>query len=444
MSHRILLVQPHTMLDEPPVYPLGLSILAGCLGEREVRIVDMNLLDEPESTLARTVRDFAPHVVGISVRNIKNVRPGVHLSTLEGHRRAIRAIRAQRPDVLLVAGGAAFSLYARRFLATLPEIDLGVFGEGERAFPDLLDHLDRPQVVRGIYYRRDDGVRFTGRRPRLEMDEVPAPRWDLLDPLPYAQEVYGVGVQSKRGCLMRCVHCSDLYLLGRRLHLREPTGVADEVQVLRDQFGVRRFMFADQLFNVPQEHAAGVCSEIIRRGIDVEWTGWFHEGNLSPALVSLCRAAGCVRMVFSPDAAHDRVLDLWGKGITRADMDRAVELCWREKVEASFNFMPNGPDDGVASVLALIGFIVRAKLRLGKLLKPAGGLFARMRVYPHTRLHALAIRRGLVSRHDDLLEPVFYDPYPLRLLVAPIRGIVAVLWRVRRVLRTLLARGHRD
>jgi anaerobic magnesium-protoporphyrin IX monomethyl ester cyclase len=444
VSYKILLVQPHTMLDEPPVYPLGLSILGACLDRHDVRIVDMNTLNEPDVALDQIMREYEPDVVGVSVRNIKNVRPGMHLSTLEGHRRAIRTIRAQRPNVRLVAGGAAFSLYARQFLQMFPDVDLGVFGEAERAFPELLDHLDRPETVDGVYYRRDGVVRFTGRRPRLEMEDVPMPRWDLLDPVPYADEVYGVGVQSKRGCLMRCVHCSDLYLLGRRLHLREPARVVDEVEALAKRFDVRRFMFADQLFNVPQEHAAAICTEIIRRGLIVEWTGWFHEGNLTPELVSLCRDAGCVRMVFSPDAAHDRVLRLWGKGLTRADMDSAVELCRGEKVEASFNFMPNGPDDGVVSVLALLMFIVRARLRLGKLLRPAGGLFSRMRIYPHTRLQALAIRRGLIHRDDDLLEPVFYDPYPLKLLVGPIRGIVGVLWRMRRALRTLLAKGHRD
>jgi anaerobic magnesium-protoporphyrin IX monomethyl ester cyclase len=444
VNFRVLLVQPHTMLDEPPIYPLGLSILAACLGDRDVRIVDMNVLQKPVNTLVRILREYSPDVVGLSIRNIKNVRPGMHVSTLEGHLRAIRTIRAERPDVPLVAGGAAFSLYARRFLERFPEIDLGVFGEGERSFPELLERLERPQAVSGIYHRRNGKIEFTGRRPRLEMDGVPAPRWDLLDPAPYAGEVYGVGVQSKRGCLMRCVHCSDLYLLGRRLHLREPARVADEVEALRGRFGVRRFMFADQLFNVPQEHAAAICEEIIRRQVDVEWTAWFHEGNLSPGLVSLCRAAGCVRMVFSPDAAHDRVLSLWGKGITRADMDSAVELCRRERMQASFNFMPNGPGDGVTSVLSVVGFIVRARLRLGKLLRPAGGLFSRMRIYPHTRLQALALREGHIGRDNDLLEPVFYDPYPLKVLVAPIRGIVAMLWRARRVLRTLLARGPRD
>ncbi len=432
------------MLDEPPVYPLGLSILAACLGDREVRIVDMNLSSDPIADLRRVLRDYSPDVVGISVRNIKNVRPGMHLSTLEGHRIAVRTVRSELPTATLVAGGAAFSLYARRFMEMFPAIDFGVFGEGEAAFPELLDHLDSPSVVRGVYYRTDGATAFTGRRPRLNMDSVPTPRWDLLDPLPYADEVYGVGVQSKRGCLMRCIHCSDLYLLGRRLHVREPARVADEIADLTGRFGVRRFMFADQLFNVPTGHAMAICEEIVRRRLDVEWTAWFHEGHVSPELVSICRTAGCTRMVFSPDAAHDRVLGLWGKGLTKADMDRAVELCRLGKMEASFNFMPNGPGDGVVPVLSLVGFIIRAKFRLGGLLRPAGGLFSRMRIYPHSRLHALALREGVIRKDEDLLEPVFYDPYPLRLLVGPMRGFVGALWRLRRLMRRLLDRRHRD
>ena len=90
---RILLVQAFTALDLELVYPIGLSYLAAHLPERHhVEIFDVNLHREaadPYAVLAQKVREFAPDVVGISLRNIKVATPGVHSDDFEPQQRTV-------------------------------------------------------------------------------------------------------------------------------------------------------------------------------------------------------------------------------------------------------------------------------------------------------------------------------------------------------------------
>ncbi|MCK6518983.1 B12 lower ligand biosynthesis radical SAM protein BzaD, partial [Myxococcota bacterium] len=83
---------------------------------------------------------------------------------------------------------------------------------------------------------------------------------------PYAESSFvSIGLQSKRGCALHCVHCSDTYLLGNAVRRRTPQAVVDEMQELRDRWGVKQMFFCDQIFNIPVEHSIAICKEIVDR-----------------------------------------------------------------------------------------------------------------------------------------------------------------------------------
>ena len=74
------------------------------------------------------------------------------------------------------------------------------------------------------------------------------------------------GFESKRGCPAACLYCADPVAKGRRLRLRPPTAVADEIAALLAQ-GIDHLHTCDCEFNLPPEHAIAVCEELIRRGL---------------------------------------------------------------------------------------------------------------------------------------------------------------------------------
>ena len=70
------------------------------------------------------------------------------------------------------------------------EADFGVFLEGEEIFPNLLQHLNHPEKVKGLYYRRGGKVHFTGNENFLRWLYSSHPRWDVFEVEKYGSKSY--------------------------------------------------------------------------------------------------------------------------------------------------------------------------------------------------------------------------------------------------------------
>ena len=55
-----------------------------------------------------------------------------------------------------------------------------------------------------------------------------------------------------------------------------------------------------------------------------------------------------------------------------------------------------------------------------------------IRIYPHSRLHSLAIETGLVDRDADLIEGQFWNPGGMSYAVAGIQAGAQAAWKVRK------------
>ncbi len=142
-----------------PVFPLGLAYLSQALGEHECTVLDPNIEEHPFSAMKKAIEKTEPDVIGISLRNI-DINS---FSFLPYFGSMLKLVKKLSPDAKVVVGGTGFSLFPEEIMQKWPEIDFGVFLEGEVSFPALLKNLDQPQQVRGIYFRRGEKVFFTGR-----------------------------------------------------------------------------------------------------------------------------------------------------------------------------------------------------------------------------------------------------------------------------------------
>ena len=50
-------------------FPLGLSYIAAMLEDHELRIFDFNHVNNPLDELRKTIKDFNPDIVAVSLRN---------------------------------------------------------------------------------------------------------------------------------------------------------------------------------------------------------------------------------------------------------------------------------------------------------------------------------------------------------------------------------------
>ena len=193
------------------VIPLGiLSVMAATPAQHEKLFWDLCFEPDPLATVARNLRESQPDLVAIGLRNLQNMDYTNITANLDAYRAIIRTVRANSPAPI-VLGGGGFSVMPQGLMEDLGA-DYGIAGEGERAFPQLLDELAKPEPaldgVDGLYYRANGIVRFAGHSGRfLALDDLPRPDRSVLPERYYTE--YGIeSLQTKRGCPLRCDYCT--------------------------------------------------------------------------------------------------------------------------------------------------------------------------------------------------------------------------------------------
>ena len=410
---RILLVQSFTPALAP-VFPLGLaSITSSLLPDHQVEICDPNIEEKGLEALKTAVREFQPDIIGLSLRNVDTGQSTVPISFVNDFAAALRMIKSLAPDMLIIAGGAGFSIFGRELMERFQELDAGVFLEGETTVREILSHRDQLDKVKGIFLRSSGDVIFTGKIPFVDPDGLPIP--DRGYHLPayakkcgeYADSLYAVGVQSKRGCLYRCAHCTYPYLEGNSLRLRSPSKVVDEIEYLTTQ-NIDKLFIVDSVFNQPYDHALSICEEIIRRKLDVAWSAYFRDDLLDDRLIKKAEEAGCTLFELSPDGLTDRAMKVLNKDFSLEQVFRTATLLAKsEGASVVYNFLRNLPDEDLQEK-------VRGRETIKRIVEICGGKMdgyypnlSRVRIYPHTAICELAIQKNIISDSTDLLYPVF-------------------------------------
>lgn len=403
---KILFVQSYLGPKEPQVFPLGLSCLCAQLKDNhEVRAFDANVHEDPYAVLKKEIADFAPEVIGISLRNIDSTNKREVVFYYEGLKMLVDVIKSASLAKIIV-GGSGFSMFSREIMQDEPRIDYGIFLEGEVSLPKLLEDFDRPEKAPGVLYRKNGQVLFSGGGGPVDLNRVKLPERGLLNVQKYRGISEAIGIETKRGCALKCVYCIYGFLNGRNYRFRDPEKIVDEIESLVNGHGIKRFTFVDSVFNIPPKHAQSICMEIIKRGVKVNWSAWFSEKGLTRDFVALAVEAGCDKVILSPDGFTDPVLKSLEKNITNREILSAFELLSSmDGFEVCYNFFKNPPGQTLGAFLSMAAFCVKAKRKMGKRVHFE---FNSMRVEPHTKLYDIALREGFVKKDQCLLYPVYY------------------------------------
>ena len=402
---KVLLVQSYLGGNEPPVFPLGLACIKAQLTNHDVRGFDTNTSERPFEELKEVAAGFSPDVVGISLRNIDSTNKRDVVFYYSYLKKAIDVIK-EASNARIIVGGSGFSMFAREIMEDEPRIDYGVFLEGERIVPSLLDNISTPESVKGIFYRKDGNVLFSGAGGQVGLTSVSLPDRGFISVGGYKDVPEAIGIETKRGCALKCVYCIYGFLNGKEYRLRQPKRIVDDIEHLINEKGIETFTFVDSVFNIPLRHAEDICVEIIRRGLKVKWSAWFSEKGLKREFLELVKAAGCKKVILSPDGYSDRVLKALEKNITKKDILKSYKsLKSIDGYEVCYNFFKNPPGQSLTAFLAMIFFCVKAKVQMGKRVHFE---FNSMRVEPHTKLYQIALKEGFVNKGDNLLYPKYY------------------------------------
>ncbi len=377
--------------------PLGLGCVAAALTGwgHFVQLLDLMQVEDISRPVAEAIGGFTPEVIGISLRNIddQNMRSPRHF--LDEANQVIEEVK-RFSSAPVVLGGAGYSIFPEAALSH-SRADMGIQGEGEEPFRQLLGRLERNQALAGVPGLYIKGKGLQGPRTFVyELDQLPLP-----DPYLFISPGAAVlPVQTRRGCPMGCSYCSTAAIEGTRMRKRSPERVVDWITRLSEK-GAHQFYFVDNTFNLPASYAKQLCRDLIRASLGLTWRCILYPLNMEESLVSAMAEAGCVEASIGLESGCERMLSAMRKRFTLKDVVKTNHLLRRHGIRRMGFLLLGGPGETRQSIEESLAFADSLGLDL---LKITIGI----RIYPHTLLAEQARKEEVVATGDDLLLPRFY------------------------------------
>jgi lipid biosynthesis B12-binding/radical SAM protein len=389
---KIFLISSNIASTPYSVYPLGLSMIAASLKNAGHCVQQFDFLASNRSieTLTGAIKEFQPEIIGISIRNIDNVNLLNEQRYIDTVKNIVAEIRKESPAKIIL-GGSGFSIMPETILEKVGA-DYGIMGEGEALIVDFID-----QVTKGIYPKE----KIIRSAPKLSLKQIPSACYDSGIMQFYLKSGNVASVQTKRGCVHKCVYCSYPILEGSKVRIRDTQAVVDDIQNLITNFGAKYIFFTDSVFNDDGGNYLKVLAEMKKRKINIPWTAFFKPGGLDDSALALMQETGLKAAEIGADACCDTTLKKLGKSFLFKDITECNALFAKYKIATAHYFMFGCPGETKETVIEGINNIKGLE-------KTASFIFMGIRILPGTPLAQLAVKEGLIKPGQDLLEPVYY------------------------------------
>jgi len=393
--------------------PIGLASIAAYLRKHghEVRIIDANAEQISIKELPKYIsKGF--HIVGTT-----SLTPSIN-SSLE----VLYVAKKQCPGIITIMGGVHITAMGKETLENFPDIDFGIIGEGEETVLELVNSITgNKQVdsIKGLVFRRGKDVIQNERRPLIrDLDKLPFPAYDLLPMEKYRIAAHHAGfgrnipmrpfslIGTTRGCPEDCGFCCSKMMWERKVCVRSPEKVVEEIELLAHKFGVRVFDIADDIFTLNKKRLHDILDRIIARKLNIHFNCLSHVGMVTQEDLTKMKEAGCYLIRFGIESGSQKVLNKMHKNITPEKAIETFRLVKKAKIACAACFM--------------IGYLGETEETVQETIELAGRLDADRYFiftaipYPGTEFYETAQKENLIA------EP----PGGRSWLILPRRGVI--------------------
>lgn len=284
-----------------------------------------------------------------------------------------RRLKERDPGVVTVFGGANFDgEMGLELVRSVDCIDFAVLGEGDVAFPRLLEALATgtdPATVPGVARRAGGSggevVSAPGEAPHDRLDDLPVPDYDE-----YFERAGRLGLptghvalpfESARGCWWGAKHhCTFCGLNGTTMRFRakSPSRVLGELDRQARRYRTFRFDAVDNIME--PGYLKTLVPALAEAGREYQL---FYEvkANLSRAQLKLLAAAGVTQLQPGLESLSSEVLRLMDKGVRAAQNVNLLRWARYYGISVAWNILwgfPGEPAGAYAEQAAVIPHLV--------------------------------------------------------------------------------------
>jgi len=271
-----------------------------------------------------------------------------------------------------VFGGVHVSWGKKLILQQFDAIDCLIAGEGEYALRDLCDNKD-PAAIRGLWYRENGTLKNGPDQTKTSlcaMDDLPFPAYDLLADFPrrYAMPLFtypqgpGASIISSRGCVFACDFC-DRSVFHTSFRWNSPEYTFELIKKMRADYGIRHFMFYDDLFTLNRDRVSRLCTLLRESGLGITFNCIVRIGHIDKALIDELKSAGRWMIHAGIESGDQDILNSFKGGLTLESIRHDVTMLHKSGLWVKGLFMMGFPGESAASIQKTIDFACSLPLK---------------------------------------------------------------------------------
>ncbi len=397
---KIILVRPVTkkkmVLNVVP--PIGLGYLASSLRKEnhEVKIIDAVKDGLTQADIVSRILAENPQVLGFQTfsHDVVSVT------------KTIALVRGINESIVMLAGGPHPSGVLDKIFFDIENLDFAFAGEAEAGLPMFIDAIQlgelnkRINKIPGLIWRNGKSIVVNKLDFTPDLDTIPYPAWDLINPATYPEAPQGVffkrfpiaPIIATRGCPFNCTFCAGKTISGKRLRSRSIENILGEIRILLSDYGIREIHILDDNFTLRKNFVKEFSERLISEKIDISWTcpNGVRLDTLDEDVVNAMKSSGCYTISVGIESGSQRILDNMKKGLTLNKIRRKIEIIKKCGITVNGFFIIGYPGETRQEIMQTITF--------AKSLPLARAIFYNYLPLPGTNIYKQLISTGELEK----------------------------------------------
>jgi anaerobic magnesium-protoporphyrin IX monomethyl ester cyclase len=357
-------LDPKQWKNKTPFPPLGTLYAASLLRKNgfEVALFDTNLLDSPNS-IEPLLKSSKPNYLVIYDDGFNYLTKMCLTNMREACFEMIRLGKMYNCTIIICSSDSTdhYQDYLKM------GADYILQGEGEMSLLELVNALENEnsiENIKGIVFRRNDETQVNSKRDVLQnLDELPLPAWDLIDIESYrtiwkqSGQPFTLNIATTRGCPYKCNWCAKP-IYGNRYNAHSPEYIVNEIQFLKQNFGVTRFWMCDDIFGLKPNWVQEFNVKLKEQNLKISYYIQSRVDLLLKEDTIDCLAeSGLEEVWVGAESASQKILDAMDKGTTVEQIYQATKILKAKKIRVAFflqfGYLTENQED-IAKTIAMV------------------------------------------------------------------------------------------
>jgi radical SAM superfamily enzyme YgiQ (UPF0313 family) len=360
------------------IHDLNLKVLEACYLSKNAENFDFDATWKTQ--LAEVVDQFQPDLIGVTCMFTMTHKSFVDVCN------EIKNLPAEwlepNSKIPLAIGGVHVTQSLSRVLDDISCAEFTFLYEAERAFLNFVEvvkkRLPVHELSQMIIRTPQSRLEFLDEDKPDEEGLNFLPAYELMDMTKYSSygrigafrwvrepEIRLATVLSNRGCRAACTFCSVRHFNGVGVRHRAVESVVDELEFLRDEYGIGHIMWLDDDLLHDENRAISLFNEMTRRNLGMTWdaSNGVIAYSCKEEVIAAAERSGCVGMNIGVESGNPQILrEVKKPGTVETFLSAAEIIRKHERINSRAFLMLGFPNETYRKLMDTLNLALKMNL----------------------------------------------------------------------------------